>query len=106
MNGIHDMGGMHGMRPLRIEENEPVFHADWEKRVFAMCFATFGNYFPVDETRHAIERIDPATYLQSSYYERWLLGLEILLFEYQLISSEELADRMSQLAKEAKEAMA
>jgi len=36
MNGIHDMGGMHGMGPIQQERNEPVFHHLWEKRVFAL----------------------------------------------------------------------
>jgi len=27
MNGVHDMGGMHGMGPILAEKNEPVFHA-------------------------------------------------------------------------------
>jgi Nitrile hydratase beta subunit len=26
MNGIHDMGGMHGMGPIQHETNEPAFH--------------------------------------------------------------------------------
>ena len=26
MNGVHDMGGMHGMGPIEIEKDEPVFH--------------------------------------------------------------------------------
>ena len=33
MNGIHDMGGVHGMGPIQYEKNEPVFHAHWEGRV-------------------------------------------------------------------------
>ena len=36
MNGIHDMGGMHGFGPVMREENEPVFHAPWEARLFAI----------------------------------------------------------------------
>ena len=36
MNGIHDMGGMHGFGPVRIEPDEPVFHGRWEARVFGM----------------------------------------------------------------------
>ena len=32
MNGVHDMGGMHGMGPIEYEKNEPVFHARWEAR--------------------------------------------------------------------------
>ena len=30
MNGVHDMGGMHGLGPIQYEPNEPVFHAEWE----------------------------------------------------------------------------
>ena len=36
MNGVHDMGGMHGMGPIEHEKNEPVFHAPWEGRVYAL----------------------------------------------------------------------
>ena len=36
MNSIHDMGGMHGFGPIELEADEPVFHYDWERRVFAM----------------------------------------------------------------------
>ena len=40
MNSIHDMGGMHGMGPVEIEADEPVFHAEWEQRIFALRLAT------------------------------------------------------------------
>lgn len=40
MNGIHDLGGMDGFGPVVPEPDEPVFHADWEGRVFAMVRAT------------------------------------------------------------------
>ena len=36
MNGVHDMGGMHGMGPIQYEKNEPVFHEPWEARAFAL----------------------------------------------------------------------
>ena len=32
MDGIHDMGGMHGFGPITREENEPLFHHPWEGR--------------------------------------------------------------------------
>ena len=70
MNGIHDMGGMHGFGPIVREENEPVFHHDWEGRVFAIRLAT-----PVPipgGSRNNIEQMDPAAYLTTSYYEKWL----------------------------------
>lgn len=91
MNGIHDMGGMAGFGPIEPERDEPVFHHDWERRVFAMGLATGGAFGPVDRARHAIERMDPATYLQTSYYEHWLAQIEMLAQELGVVSGEELA---------------
>ena len=91
MNGIHDMGGMHGFGRIEAESNEPVFHEDWEARAFALNFAMFGwgkwNY---DSFRHSIERFDPAIYIKSAYYERWLQNLINLSLEHGLVTSEEL----------------
>ena len=36
MDGIHDLGGMDGFGAVVREENEPIFHADWEEKVFAL----------------------------------------------------------------------
>ena len=36
MNGIHDMGGMHGMGPITHDPNEPVFHEAWEGRAWGL----------------------------------------------------------------------
>lgn len=70
MNGVHDMGGMHGFGRVVPEENEPVFHAEWEGRVFALQLSRFGGN--IDERRFFIEQIRPERYLRISYYERWL----------------------------------
>ena len=92
MDSIHDMGGMHGMGPVVAEEAEPVFHADWEKRMFALNNAvTAVGIRNIDESRHARERMDPAKYLASSYYEIWLDGLVRILSEKGVISEEELS---------------
>ena len=99
MNGPHDLGGMHGMGSIPIEEDEPVFHSEWEAKVFAMSFATFINYFPVDETRHASDRMPPGEYLSSSYYERWLYALELLLAEHNLLTPDEIESRIAELTK-------
>ncbi|MEM9945797.1 MAG: hypothetical protein AAF810_07005 [Cyanobacteria bacterium P01_D01_bin.36] len=101
MNGPHDLGGMQSMGAIPIEENEPVFHSEWEAKVFAMSFATFGNFFTVDETRHASERIPPGEYLNSSYYERWLYALELLMAEHNLLTPAEIEDKIAQLAAQA-----
>jgi nitrile hydratase beta subunit len=84
MNGIHDMGGMQDMGPIRVERDEPVFHAAWEKRAFALFMA-------VDETnRYELELIPPAEYLRMSYYERWVTGLAETLKKAGLATSAEI----------------
>jgi nitrile hydratase len=94
VNGIHDMGGMHGFGPVEREEDEPVFHAPWEGRVLAVARSLRGyRYWTPDEGRHGIERMDPAGYLAASYYERWLSRTETLLVEKGVLTREELAAR-------------
>jgi nitrile hydratase subunit beta len=86
MNGVHDMGGMHGMGPVQYEKNEPVFHTDWESRVFALVLATgaWGKW-NIDASRHSREVIPPAEYLRMSYYEKWYAGLIGLLINSSLV---------------------
>src|SRR3989454_3939140 len=99
MNGIHDMGGMHGFGRVEREPTEPVFHAAWEGRVFGLTRAcSVQHLFNIDESRHAIERMAPIDYLASSYYERWLDRNVRLLVEKGVITHEELERRMAQLA--------
>jgi nitrile hydratase len=104
MNGAHDLGGMHGLGRINAEPEakEPVFHADWEKRVFGLV-RTVGalGKWNSDIARHARERQHPVDYLRHSYYENWLAGLEKLLLESGLVTAEELAfGKTSQLADE------
>lgn len=101
MNGVHDLGGMDGMGPIDVEPNEPVFHAEWERRVFGMFLPIFAaGYFNIDELRHAIERMGPA-YLTTTYYEHWLHAYETLLVEKGAITAQELAARRAAVAQEA-----
>ena len=92
MNGIHDMGGMHGMGPIEIEPNEPVFHEPWEGRVFALFRGVSrwaqGRNWP--HFRFALESIPAADYLRMSYYERWFTVLVDRLVGSDLVTEEEL----------------
>ena len=91
MNGVHDMGGMHGMGPILSEANEPVFHEPWEGRVYALFRATAAlEKWNIDTSRHSIERLPPADYLRMSYYEKWLAGLVTRLEESGLVTPAEL----------------
>ena len=91
MNGAQDMGGMHGFGPVEPEPNEPVFHADWEKRAFALTLAmgTPGGW-NIDMSRFARENRPPGEYLSMSYYQLWFAGLEALLKERDLVSDDEI----------------
>jgi nitrile hydratase subunit beta len=91
MNGIHDMGGMHGMGPVIRDENEPIFHEYWHGRVFALRMAcAFHKKWNADMGRYARERMPPVEFLNATYYERGLYALETLLVESSLISRHEL----------------
>jgi nitrile hydratase len=78
MNGAHDVGGMQDMGSIRPEHNEPVFHTEWERRVFAL-FNAVDVEWPYRRTQ--IELIPPADYLRMSYYEKWLTALPQILIK-------------------------
>jgi nitrile hydratase len=91
MNGVHDMGGMDGMGPVPYEPGEPVFHARWEARVFALNLAMRAwRRWSIDAGRYEIERIPPADYLRMSYYERWAARLVALAVKHGLVTAAEI----------------
>jgi nitrile hydratase subunit beta len=92
VNGIHDMGGMHGFGPVAPEPDEPVFHSDWEARVLALNRAMgYAHLWNIDMSRAAIEVLAPEIYLTRSYYQKWLLRLEQLLLDRGLLEADEIA---------------
>jgi len=96
MNGVHDLGGMEGFGRVEREDAEPVFHARWEAEVLAMNRAGGGRgLYNIDEFRHAIERMRPASYLAATYYEKWLDGITRLFVEKGVVTEAELAARFA-----------
>ena len=92
MNGVHDMGGMHGFGKVEPEPNEPAFHAGWEGRVLAMQRAmTFTGAWNIDMSRAAQETLPATVYLAVSYYHRWALGLERNALAQGLVDADEIA---------------
>jgi nitrile hydratase subunit beta len=100
LNGVHDIGGMEGFGPIQRETDEPVFHEAWESRVFGMFLSSAGlpPATGYDAARHGMERLNPIMYLGSSYYERWLAGMENALVETGTLSWEEIEARVRQFA--------
>lgn len=94
MDGIHDLGGKEGFGSIQVENNEPYFHDRWEAGVFAMVINLGDN---TDRFRHAVERIDPVSYLTDTYYGRWLGGLESKLIEEGLISQADIKKKLLSL---------
>ena len=94
------MGGMHYLDPIVPEQDEPVFHEEWEARTLALARAMLaGSHFNTDEYRYIKERMAPSYYLGSSYYERWLEGSIALLVEKGVITQEEFDARLGELAE-------
>ncbi len=92
MNGVHDMGGQHGLGPIAPEAGEPVFHAPWEARVLALTL-TVGAWgrWTLDASRHQRELIPGPDYLRMSYYEKWLTGLVELMVKAGLATRAEIS---------------
>jgi len=91
MNGIHDMGGMHGFGKVAAEANEPIFHDRWEGRVLGLQRSLlYTRAWNIDVFRDAQERLPASVYLGASYYERWLLALTHSALDKGLVSRDEL----------------
>ena len=93
MNGPHDVGGRAGFGDVAPDPDEPLFHADWERRVLGvtLCCGALGHW-SLDAGRRARESLPPALYYASSYYRIWFEALENLLIEHGELSREEIAD--------------
>jgi len=99
MNGVHDMGGMDGFGKVAPEANEPTFHQRWEGRVMAMVRAMgAAGAFNIDMSRFYRESLPPHIYLASSYYQKWLLGLEDNLVAKGFVTAAELSDGHAEVA--------
>jgi len=85
-----DLGGRGGFGPVVRQADDPVFHGAWEQRVLALTLAMGATgCWNIDMSRSARETLPD--YLDLSYYEIWLKGLETLLAANGLAMPEELA---------------
>lgn len=91
MNGGQDLGGTHGHGPVTPEPNEPIFHGEWERRAFALTLAMgMPGGWNLDMSRFARENRKPNEYLDMTYYQIWLAGLETLMKERGLVAEDEI----------------
>lgn len=102
MNSIANMGGMHGHGPIVVEKDEPVFHADWERRVFGILLLAFAaGLLNADMFRYGQERMPPAEYLASGYYEHWLHALLLSLDASGVLTEQEIQARIREIEARA-----
>lgn len=100
MARAHDIGGLKGLGPVEIEPDEPVFHSEWEKRVFGMTMATLGKgLYNIEQFRSGVEEIPFVPYMESSYYERWIATLEQNLIRAGIVSEDEIDARTAELSQ-------
>ena len=108
MDGIHDLGGKYGFGAIDTDAETQPFPTHWEGAVFTTIRALYaaGITHNTDQFRHAVERIDPRSYLLDGYYGRWLGAAETLLVEAGVFSQEEITARAQALGAPADDRIA
>ena len=99
MDGVHDMGGMHGFGPVVVDGSDEIFREDWEARVFALYqISSLRQLVGGPGGRAVRESMDPVHYLEASYYERWLWSVERRLEAKGTVTPGEVDAMVAQLA--------
>jgi nitrile hydratase subunit beta len=99
MDGVHDMGGMHGFGRVAEPGGEVAYHERWEPRVFAIqLLVGFERLGAGPGGRPTREEMEPAHYLAASYYERWLWSAEQRLLRKGTIAPGDVEAMMERLA--------
>jgi len=94
VDGVHDLGGMHGFGAVDKADDGPAFAADWERRAFGLAgVVTVLRGHTFTPARAAIERMAPVHYLTSPYYEHWLTATATAAVELGLVDEAELVER-------------
>ncbi len=91
--GHHDMGGLPAGKVKPTEHD----YAEWERRVDAMSMLMGAQGVTVDERRKNIEMLPPEAYDRMSYYERWVVSLAQALIQRGILTTAELARKMSEV---------
>lgn len=115
----HHVGGLENLGPINFERR--VFVEDWEQRIFGIHVAMMGlsdhlsqalPRYPIEEVptafsstwtwadlRKGAEAMNPLSYFQYRYYEKWLGGITGYLLSHGYISEAELQERTAEYLK-------
>lgn len=98
MDGIHDMGGTDGFPHPDPDSHEQHFNHPWERIAFTLMPAIVGqNIANMHEFRHGSERMGVHEYLETPYYEHWLSSFERLLIEKEILTDDEVSEKLKQV---------
>jgi nitrile hydratase subunit beta len=99
VDGVHDLGGMHGFGAVLEPGGEAPYHERWEPRIMALhLLVTLQGIGAGPSGRAARERMDPVRYLEAAYFERWLWSAEQRLLAAGTIAPGEVEHVMERLA--------
>lgn len=90
-----DLGGLEAGRLERIEhELEP-----WEKRCHALAdVLDFHKIINTEEKRRGVGALGDELIGKMGYYERWIVAFAQILFQKRILTPEELARKMDEVA--------
>lgn len=92
----HDMGGTPA-GPIDRSEHQL---ADWEILADAINQTLAAKGIRrTDQSRRAIEDLEPEQYRSLKYYERWIVGLEKILTEKNILTGEEIDQKVAEFEK-------
>ncbi|WP_433497078.1 nitrile hydratase subunit beta [Sphaerimonospora sp. CA-214678] len=101
MDGIHDTGGMDGYGPVQYQQDEPVFHYEWEGRVLSiLTWMHLKGISWWDKSRFFREMMGNENYvneIRNSYYTHWLSAAERLLVSERIITEQERLHRLEEI---------
>src|SRR5512139_544956 len=91
--GHHDIGGLPGAGGIDQAEHTL---SDWEILADAVNQALGARGVKrTDEMRRAREEMDSSAYRDMSYYERWIASIEAILIEKNILTKEEIEEKLA-----------
>lgn len=95
----NDIGGQTG-QPFEYKEHEL---APWERRCHALAdVLDFHKIINTEEKRRGVESLGRELVGQLSYYERWAVAFTNILFQKRILTPEEFARKMDEIAARAR----
>lgn len=118
----HLIGGLEGLDEVPLEYEKRVFVAEWEKRIFGIHHAllalsstlrnslpgydvdslqtSFSGQWTAAHLRQRMEAVDPISYFQFRFYEKWLSVITEYLIEQDYIDGDGLVSAVECFTKD------